>query len=140
MEHQESITGGCFCGQVRYENSGKILNAGLCHCVDCQRLTGGAAWPFFVVFHTDLKVTGDVVEFPRTGASGHEVHMGSCAACGSRLFGRSDHWAKIRTVSASSLDNASLFTPKMHLWTAHAPGWTAFVPGLPKFEHNPPIK
>ncbi len=43
------ITGKCFCGEVQYTIKANILKSGICHCHDCQRLTGGTAWPFIVV-------------------------------------------------------------------------------------------
>ena len=39
----EMMTGGCQCGQVRYEVRVDDLDAYLCHCRLCQRATGGVA-------------------------------------------------------------------------------------------------
>src|SRR5215831_5139117 len=35
-------TGGCQCGQVRYEITEEPQSVYTCHCLDCQRLTGSA--------------------------------------------------------------------------------------------------
>ena len=35
-------TGGCQCGKVRYEISEEPVSVYICHCLDCQRLTGSA--------------------------------------------------------------------------------------------------
>lgn len=37
------ITGKCFCGEIHYTIEANILKSGICHCYDCQRLTGGTA-------------------------------------------------------------------------------------------------
>ena len=37
------ITGGCGCGNVRFEVGVPFLSAGYCHCTRCQRRTGTAA-------------------------------------------------------------------------------------------------
>src|ERR1700752_2191842 len=34
------LTGGCFCGKVRYEISAAPVGSTVCHCVDCRRATG----------------------------------------------------------------------------------------------------
>ena len=34
--------GGCRCGQVRFRISAPPLLTGACHCIGCQRMTGGA--------------------------------------------------------------------------------------------------
>jgi len=37
------FTGGCYCGQVRYEAEGHPLMRGQCHCRECQYISGGSA-------------------------------------------------------------------------------------------------
>lgn len=36
------ITGGCHCGAIRYEAEVDPATAGICHCTDCQVLSGTA--------------------------------------------------------------------------------------------------
>ncbi|MEC8526956.1 MAG: aldehyde-activating protein, partial [Pseudomonadota bacterium] len=35
-------TGGCLCGQVRYETKADPLMTGVCHCKNCQKQAGSA--------------------------------------------------------------------------------------------------
>jgi len=35
------IEGGCACGAVRFKIAGPMMGAGTCHCVDCQKASGG---------------------------------------------------------------------------------------------------
>ena len=37
------ITGGCYCKKIRYEAEGEPLMRGLCHCRECQYISGGGA-------------------------------------------------------------------------------------------------
>ena len=37
------LTGGCLCGQVRFEVTRPPVMAGYCHCSRCPRRTGTAA-------------------------------------------------------------------------------------------------
>ena len=37
------ITGGCYCGEIRYEANGDLEAAFQCHCRECQYITGGNA-------------------------------------------------------------------------------------------------
>lgn len=130
------IKGSCFCGCIQYQIHGNVLKSGVCHCKDCQRLTGGVAWPFIVVPQEVLVIQGEIKEFSRSGASGKQVHMGFCGTCGSTLLGRPEIWPHIRTISVSSLDDPSFFLPSMHLWTKDAPEWFLFEPTVPKFDRN----
>ena len=35
-------TGGCLCGQVRYETKAEPMMTGVCHCKNCQKQAGSA--------------------------------------------------------------------------------------------------
>ena len=100
-----------FCREIQYKIEANILKSGICHCRDCQLLTGGMAWSFIVIPQESLVIQGETKEFTRPGASGKPVHVSFCGTCGSTLFGRPEIWPHIRIVGASSLDDKTLFTP-----------------------------
>lgn len=134
------MTGGCFCGNIRYEILEEPIKTGVCHCRSCQHLTGGSSWPFLVVKSESLHISGNLKEFTRNGGSGHKIHTSFCSNCGSTLFGRPELWPHIRTVSASTLDNSESFSPSMHVWTENAPSWVLLNPDIPQFLNNPTKK
>ena len=45
----EVITGGCFCGRIRYEIAGDPALQLLCFCKDCQRISGTAGYAGYMV-------------------------------------------------------------------------------------------
>jgi hypothetical protein len=42
MSESTPWTGGCLCGERRYEFRGDPPHSGYCHCDMCKRATGGA--------------------------------------------------------------------------------------------------
>jgi hypothetical protein len=137
MNKNIKISGGCFCGNIRYEITDEVIKTGVCHCHSCQHLSGGSSWPFIVVKTEAIKISGNLKEFSRVGGSGHKIHAGFCPECSTTLFGRPELWPHILTVSASSLDKSKEFMPSMHAWTEDAQLWVLFNPDLPKFAQNP---
>src|SRR3954471_12492142 len=43
------LTGGCYCGAVRYEGAGPPSFRGLCYCRTCQMISAGAGNLFIAV-------------------------------------------------------------------------------------------
>ena len=49
------LTGGCFCGRVRYEARGPAFNRTSCHCSICRRTSGA---PFVAWFSVARSLDG----------------------------------------------------------------------------------
>jgi hypothetical protein len=130
------ITGKCFCEAIHYKIEANILKSGICHCRDCQRLTGGTAWRFIVIPVESLIIEGEPKEFTRRGANGKPMHVSFYRTCGSTLFGRPEIWPHIRIVGASSLYDKTLFSPDMYVLTEDAPNYTLFDPNIAKFDRG----
>ena len=131
-----SFSGGCACGAIRYEVSGEPMMMFNCHCRDCQRASGGPYSAVVYVPAKAFKITKGSPRFYNTtsAAVGHNKR-GFCAECGSRLFGGGTDEGQ--GITASSLDDPSLFNPQMHIWTSDAQPWDQMDPKLPKFEKYP---
>ena len=131
------ITGGCFCKKVQYKINKPIGKMGVCHCHSCQKLTGGAAWPFMVVDKADIELSGDYTRFTREALSGKQAHFHFCPECGTSVFGTPDLWPDYVVVSASTLDEQHHFKPAFHVWTEDAQCWVNFDDKTPAFLKTP---
>src|SRR5205814_3632603 len=60
------IHGGCHCGKVRYEAHIDPEKIGICHCADCQRLTGSAFSVFVPVPREHVRLTGELRVYVKT--------------------------------------------------------------------------
>jgi hypothetical protein len=136
-KHKTTLAGGCLCGAVRYEANHEPLAMGYCHCRSCQRSTGAGyiAWVCFPEDH--LQISGEYKEYESVGDSGKTVHRGFCPECGSRLFFRGEVMPGLKNISATSLDDPSIFKPTIHLWMEHAQPWDRIEDHCVKFDRNP---
>lgn len=130
------FTGGCMCGNIRYECSAEPIVMVNCHCRDCQRATGGAFASGLLVSRQAVNVTGEVKYYDVTGDSGSTVGRGFCPNCGSRLFSRPPI-PELMGIMAGSLDDPSWFQPAIDCYTKSAQPWDYMNPALLKFPTMP---
>lgn len=135
----DTITGGCQCGELRYQFSADPLFAGNCHCRECQKATGGAYTPALAVPVNAVKITGAVKYYERPADSGNTFSRGFCPTCGGRVFGRSSGYPQFILITAGSLDDPSRFKPTMDFFTTSAQPWDSMDPALPKFPRQPKV-
>ncbi len=115
-------TGQCLCGAVHYEVDipEKPVYAGLCHCRDCQRYTGTAFASSVMVAKADMKLEGDLKFFGVETERGSVMERGFCPDCGSNVLCRSDAWPDMYVLSAGTLDDPSIYQPRMNIFTRSA--------------------
>jgi hypothetical protein len=81
------VDGGCHCGNVRYEAEVDPTKVVICHCTDCQTLSGSA---FRTVVQTKpgtLKIlSGAPKVYVKTGESGNKREQTFCLDCGSPIY------------------------------------------------------
>ncbi len=81
----EPIDGRCLCGAVTIRLSGHRPEVSACHCIMCQRWTGGAYF-MFTAEPEEMTVTGEVARYRSSSFS----ERAFCPTCGSHLWLRDD--------------------------------------------------
>ena len=136
-----AITGGCLCGAVRYEFTGKPVFSLLCHCRDCQRQSGSAYAAAVRVAAVSFRVTqGEPKVYVKTADSGNEVSRAFCPECGCMLFLRVSARPDLVGIRVGTLDDPSWFRPEADIFVDSAQPWDYLNPDLPKYATYPPGK
>jgi hypothetical protein len=130
--------GGCLCGSVRYSCEGTPEATFFCHCVDCQKETGGPYSVEIYIEDSTLKVDGKTTQHDVTADSGNKVTREFCGDCGSALFLISDGYPGYVCIKAGSLDDASELKPEMHIYIGSKLPWVQLSDGLPQYEGDIP--
>src|SRR3954471_12881554 len=82
-------TGGCECGEIRYEITEAPQSVYACHCRDCQRLTSSAFSMGVVVPETAFKLSGVKPRaLQRLADSGRTPTRWVCPVAGHGLLAR----------------------------------------------------
>ena len=82
-----SATGGCLCGEVRFEIQGELLDVINCHCSKCRRFHGHIG-AYSSTKRENLKISREATLkwYRSTQDETPDVHRGFCLECGSSLF------------------------------------------------------
>jgi hypothetical protein len=125
-----AITGGCYCGAVRYQAEGPMTFKGQCLCRTCQKLSGGAGNLFFVVGADGFRYTsGAPHTFQRLADT---PQRDFCADCGTHLTARSHRAPDVVLIKVGSLDEPSLFGgPGAIFWTSEKQAFHHLAPDVP---------
>lgn len=132
------ITGGCLCGQVRYELLAQPIAMRLCWCRVCQYFASGNA-TVNVVFPADaLEVSGELRDYQSVADSGSRMHRRFCPHCGVHVFSASEARPHLVIVRNGTLDDTGLLEPSATIWTDSAPEWAWIDETLPRHAGQPP--
>ncbi len=132
------ITGGCLCGAVRYQAAGNPLWAVLCHCRDCQRLSGTGHVPVMGMSKSSFTASGETRSYTVRGTSGGRATRHFCPTCGSLLFGTTEVAPDAVSIYVGTLDEPSVFQPEAVLFKRDRHGWDVVAGALAEFETMPP--
>ncbi|HEX2790778.1 MAG TPA: GFA family protein [Steroidobacteraceae bacterium] len=139
MKHGgQRYTGGCLCGALRYEAEGEPLYAGCCYCADCRKASGSGFVPFMGFASSAVRFNGRSRQFTCKAANGRDAVRNSCPVCGSLVHGGVAGKDDSFTIYAGTLDDPSLFRPKIAIFTRNRAAWAVIAPDLTVFETTPP--
>lgn len=126
------------CGQLRYCCATRPAAVVCCHCMDCQRRTGGAFGISVLVDSGSFeKIGGDAATWESTRESGNVMRLHSCAVCGTRCWAEQPANPKFTVVIGGTLDSAQLLQPAAHIHTAAKHPWISIPEGVYTAEGEP---
>lgn len=122
----EKATGGCLCGDIRYEFDHPPHSTGYCHCRMCQKSLGN---PFGAALILKKGQVRFVSGSPAWYESSDRAQRGFCGRCGSPVAYRrldTDDFV----IWVGTLDEPDNFQPHNHWWTESRIAWGDVHPGL----------
>ena len=77
------IDGGCHCGFIQYEGEADPEKTAICHCTDCQKLSGSAFRTVVPVASDTFRMTaGEPTIYVKAAESGNKRQQAFCPKCG----------------------------------------------------------
>lgn len=128
------ITGRCHCGSISFTAEIDPAQVVLCHCSDCQVLSGA---PFRAIVSAPMAsfvLCGSPETCLRTAASGNRRAQVFCPDCGAPLFARAAEHPSTVVIRLGCVDQRALLKPSRQVWQHSAMPWLdglADLPGSP---------
>jgi hypothetical protein len=129
------VDGQCHCGEICYEAEIDANQVGVCHCNDCQVLTGTAYRVSVPASSANLKfLKGTPKIYVKTAESGNKRAQGFCGSCGSPIYSSDAHAPKIYFLRVGTLKQRAALAPKRQIWCSAQLPWAADIRGLERSE------
>jgi len=124
------IDGGCHCGAIAYEAEVDPEMTSICHCTDCQRLTGTAFRVTVPASEDKYKITRGTpkVYIKTTADSGVHRAQAFCPECGSPLYATSvGDGPKVYGIRVGTANQREHFIPRKQIWHRSKLEWVPDV-------------
>jgi hypothetical protein len=128
-----NIDGQCHCGLVSYQAEIDPERVSICHCTDCQTLTGSPYRVTVICSRERITLTGKPPKvYAKVGDNGRTRFQHFCPDCGSPIFasgeGDQSHDWGIRWGSIRQRDRLK---PTRQIWCRSAVPWINGLENLP---------
>lgn len=128
------IDGGCHCGFITYEAEVDPEAVLICHCTDCQTLSGSAFRVVAPVIKDSLRfLSGEPRVYVKTAESGRERVQTFCPTCGAPIYSGSggevpgDVYLRVGTIR-----QRDRLPPKGQIWCRSGQSWLGGLGAVPR--------
>ncbi|MCC7428481.1 MAG: GFA family protein [Alphaproteobacteria bacterium] len=133
------VDGACHCRRIRYEAEVDPARVVICHCTDCQTLSGSA---FRTVVPTRpgsfVLRSGAPRIYVKQADSGNEREQAFCSDCGTPLYSAPPGTgARVFGLRVGSIRQRDQLLPTEQIWCRSAQGWLADLPAIRRTETQP---
>ena len=131
------VTGRCHCGNIRYEaeiDPGKVT---MCHCTDCQMLTGSAFRANVQAPRETFVLRGGALKtYIKTAESGNKRAHAFCPECGTPVYSAAIEDPPFYSLRVGCLDQRRELRPSRQIWCQSALPWSMNVEAIEKLDRQ----
>jgi len=129
------IDGGCHCGYITYTAEIDPDKVGICHCTDCQTLSGSA-------FRTSVRAAKDAFNlrsgqpkiYIKTAESGNKRAQAFCPECGTPIYAADVTDPQSFNIRVGTIRQRAELRPKSQGWCRSARDWVMDLGSIRQFE------
>jgi hypothetical protein len=127
------IEGGCHCGKIGYQAEVDPNTVWICHCTDCQALSGTA---YRAVVQTSAEsfklLRGAPKIYLKTADSGMRRAHAFCGDCGTPIYGSAVSEPRTYSLRIGAIEQRAAMRPQRQIWCRSALAWAMDLSGIEK--------
>lgn len=124
MEPASLITGGCYCGEVRFRAGGPPLYQANCHCANCRRAAGAQSVAWITVKRSEFAWEKGEPKRYQTETGAYRIF---CDSCGTSMTYENDDRPSEIDITTGSLDDPERFPPNRDVFPEEKLSWVHLV-------------
>jgi hypothetical protein len=130
------IDGRCHCGYVTYDAEIDPEKVIICHCRDCQMLSGSAFRTMALSREGTFRLrSGQLKIYVKTADSGTKRAQSFCPECGTQIHsGHVEGGPLVHFIRAGTIRQRDVLVPKLQVWTQSALPWIDGIQAIPKID------
>lgn len=125
------ITGQCHCGAIRFTATADPGKVFVCHCADCQIISGAPMRAVVAVPVEQAELLGSPKRYVKVAASGNRRVQAFCGDCGTQLFATEADEPKTLNFRLGCVNERAGLAPTVQVWQDSAMPWLPKLGGIP---------
>ena len=126
------IDGGCHCGAISYEAEVDPEKVIVCHCTDCQAISGAPYRANVPVLMENFALRGTPTTYRKVGDSGNEVATAFCGRCGAGLYSSRGAAPSFVFLRLGGVRQRADLPPKAQGFCSSAMPWAMDISAVPR--------
>jgi len=128
------VTGKCHCGHISYEADLDPGLVAICHCTDCQMLSGSPYRVSVRVPKAHFRLLSGIPKiYIKTAESGSKRAHSFCPNCGTPVYSSDVSNPQSFSLRIGCLDKRDLLTPQKQIWHKSSLPWSGELASIPMF-------
>jgi hypothetical protein len=128
------IDGRCHCGNIGFEAEVDPAAVAICHCTDCQRLTGSAFRANIAAPASHFVLRGEPKSYIKTAESGNKRRHAFCGECGTPIFACAIENPQSYSLRIGTITQRAALMPRRQIWRRSALSWVDHLASVPATE------
>jgi hypothetical protein len=136
------IDGSCHCGKISFTAEIDPTRVMVCHCTDCQVLSGGPYRTVVLAPMETFVVHGHPKSYIKIADSGNRRSQNFCSECGTPLFATAPEHPTSVSIRLGCVKQRAQLSPAAQIWKRSSMPWVYAldrVPGSPEQQALLPV-